>query len=140
LITDVCETNLEVKGSAGAIAMTMSSNISAGSNCTQSARNTPVPYLLGGVGTMLVLIGFAVIFLAWSYFKDCRTGYSEEENNNRSAGHQQIVEHGDGGRSEMTKDIMGELSDDKDERVVVIMAGDDEPTFIAKQASVAVEV
>lgn len=117
--------------------MSMRSNTSTGSSRIRPVGKTPVPFLLGGVGIMLVLMGFAVIILAWSYFKESTTGYSEDEIHNRSSGH--IVEHGDGGRSEIKKDI-AEISDEKDERVIVIMAGDEEPTFIAKRASVPVEV
>jgi len=116
--------------------MSVTSNISSS---TQSLGKTPVPYLLGGVGTMLVLIGFSLILLAWSYFKDYSAAHSEEEINNRSSGPRLIVEHGDGGGREMTKDMAG-LSDDKGERVIVIMAGDEEPTFIAKRTSLAVEI
>lgn len=125
-----------MKGSAAAIAMSVTTNISSS---TQPVGKNPVSYLLGGVGTMLVLIGFALILLAWSYFKECSAGHSEEEINNRSLSHPHIVEHGDGGWREMRTD-MAELSDDKGERVIVIMAGHEEPTFISKWTSLAVEI
>jgi hypothetical protein len=117
--------------------MSSRSNISEGS--TEIVGKSPVPYLLGGVGAMLTLIAFALIILAWSYIKDCGTGFSEDAIDNRSLGRHHIVEHGYVGKSETKKD-MAELSDANDERVIVIMAGDDKPTFIAKATSVAVEV
>lgn len=120
--------------------MSLRSNTSAGSSSSiRPVGKTPVPFLLGGVGIMLVLIVFAVIILAWSYFKESTTAYSDHEINNRSSGHHHTVQHGDGGRGPIRKDL-AEQSDDKDERVIVIMAGDQEPTFIAKRTFVAVEV
>lgn len=116
--------------------MSVTSNISSSA---QSVEKTPVPYLLGAVGTMLVLVGFALSLLAWSYFKDCSAAHSEEEINNRSSGHPHILQHSDGGGREMSKD-MAELSDDKDERAIVIMAGDEGPTFIAKRTSLVVKI
>jgi len=88
---------------------------------------------------MLALIAFALITLAWSWFKQCRTGCPEEEINNTSSEHHHNVEHGDGGKSEMMKN-MAELSDAKNERVIVIMAGDEKPTAIALATSVGVRV
>lgn len=107
------------KNSAEA-AMSMRSNISPGSSHV-SVQKSPVPYLLGGVGAMVVLIAFAVIILALSYFRECTSGNAEAA---------------DSGKNEKRED-MAELSDEMGElRVIVIMAGNEKPTFIAKPTSV----
>jgi hypothetical protein len=63
---------------------------------------------LGGEGALLTLIDFALIILAWSYFKECTIDNVEDE---------------DSGKNERTKDV-AEVSDEKGEiRVIVIMAG-----------------
>jgi len=112
--------NLGVESRAGT--MSMRSNINSTRSSHLSVGKSPVPYLFGGVGAMLVLIGFAMVILAWSYFKDCTTVNAEDE---------------DSEKNERTGD-MAEVSDEKDEiRVIVIMAGNEKPTFIAKPTSVA---
>jgi hypothetical protein len=112
------------------MAMLMRKDISPASSQI-SAGKSPVPYLLGGVGAMLVLIAFALIILACSYLKEC-TGEGQE--NNRSEHNN--VELGSGGKNEMSQD-MSNASDDKDDiRVFVTMPGDQKPTFMAKPASV----
>jgi len=114
----------------------MRSSVSAG-NSHISVWQSPVPYLLGGVGAMLVLIAVAVTILAWSYFKESTTGHAEDEESNRSSGHLHNVEHGNSGKNERMED-MSNLSDQKDEmRVIVILAGNQKPTCIAKPMSVA---
>lgn len=37
------------------------------------------PTILDGEGSLLTLLDFALISLAWSYFKDCTTGNAENE-------------------------------------------------------------
>jgi hypothetical protein len=125
MITHVYERLLGVKGCAGtAMGILMRNNISLGSNRISPGKS-PVPYLLAGVGAMLLLIAFALIILGWSYFRE-RTTEGQE------------VEVGGGRKNEMTEGTSS-ASDDKDDmRVIVIMAGDEKPTFIAKPMSVAV--
>jgi len=107
--------------------------MSAGNN-NMSVWQSPVPYLLGGVGAMLVLIAVAVIILAWSYFKESRSGNAGDEESNRTS------DDGDMAKNDRTEDV-STLSDGKDEmRVIVIMAGNEKPTCIAKPTSVAAAV
>ena len=117
--------------SVRAMAMLMRNDISPRSSQI-SAGNSPVSYLLGGVACIAVLIAFSFIILACSYFlKHCTI---EDQENNRSE--HQNLELGDGGRNEMGED-MSNVSDDRDDDgVIVIMAGDEKPTFIAKPTSV----
>ncbi|GLJ43141.1 hypothetical protein SUGI_0895370 [Cryptomeria japonica] len=84
---------------------------------THSLWRSPVPYLMGGIGTMLVLIFFALFLLVCS---DC----SRKQEN----------EHHGGEKDEMDKEERhgcGEM----EERVIVIMAGHENPSFIAKPSS-----
>ena len=85
----------------------MRSNISSSTGSSHlSVGKSPVPYLLGGVGAMLILVGFAMIILAWSYFKESITGNAVAE---------------EGGKNERRED-MAQFSDKMQEmRVIVIM-------------------
>eukprot|EP01018_Ginkgo_biloba_P001954 Gb_08829 [translate_table: standard] len=77
-----------------------------------SQWHSPEPYLFGGISAMLTLIAFALIVLACSYWKS----------------------QGSNGTSvEPVKNIMS--SRDEEEKVVVIMAGHQNPTFLAKPAN-----
>ena len=117
-----------------AMAMLLGNDISPESSQI-SAGTSPVPYLLGGVGVMLILIAFASIILACSYLKDCTT---EGQENNRSE--YQNVELGCVRKNEMGDD-MSNVSDNKDDmRVIVVMVGDEKPTFIAKPMSVTAAI
>ena len=99
-------------------------NITAPHNTNQASMwSSPVPYLLGGVGSMIALIAFALILLACSYCKVSR-GSNSEENNDSSVG--------SGEKDETLQNIMLSCSEDTQLRkIVVIMAGNDTPTFIA---------
>lgn len=92
---------------------------------------SPVTFLLGGVGSMMALIVFAVIILACSYVRDSDSNHPEE--NNRSEQRRESdAEYGD--KNETMKNIR---SSEGPEKVVVIMAGDVTPTFIANPSSVS---
>ena len=99
IITHV-ERNLGMKDCAvWAMAMLMRNDISPESSQI-SAGTSPVPYLLGGVGVMLILIAFDLIILGCSYLKDCTT---EGQENNRSD--HQNIELGDVEKNEMDEDM-----------------------------------
>ena len=77
---------------------------------------------------MVALVAFALIFLAWSYLKsqgnNVRSGQSEESNDGSSE------------KNESLENIMSSCSDDKQlQKVVVIMAGENTPRFIANPTS-----
>ncbi|GLJ43177.1 hypothetical protein SUGI_0896360 [Cryptomeria japonica] len=77
---------------------------------------SPIPYLFGGVAAMLALIAVALLILACSFWK--LSGHSGEAN--------------DDGSVEKKTEVWKE--EDSEKKVVVIMAGDAEPTFLAKPA------
>ncbi|CAL9073994.1 unnamed protein product [Musa acuminata var. zebrina] len=71
---------------------------------------TPVPYLFGGFGAVMILIAAALIILACSHRRSAiRCGSSEEK---------PVIVHAD-----------------MEPRVVVVMAGDDKPRFLAQPFS-----
>ncbi|KAF3780789.1 GLUTAMINE DUMPER 4 protein [Nymphaea thermarum] len=80
-----------------------------------TAPHSPNPYLFGGLGIMLFLIAFALIMLACSNQKDADQESGDE-------------------LPEKPKNVKSSTVD-MEPRIVVIMAGDEKPTFIAKPSS-----
>ncbi|GLJ43166.1 hypothetical protein SUGI_0896170 [Cryptomeria japonica] len=92
---------------------------SAPNNASLEEWKSPVPYLLGGIGAMIGLIALALLILACSYFK--------------SPG------HGQGGANQvLCRDEIHASGDYGEEKVMVIMAGEEKPTFLAKPVMVEV--
>ncbi|OWM65888.1 protein GLUTAMINE DUMPER 1-like [Punica granatum] len=93
---------------------------------SQSWRHSPVPYLFGGLAAMLGLIAFALLILACSYWR--LSGYfnSRDGTGSSSGEHEDLEsgEHQEGGDL-MAKGAVYE------EKVLVIMAGEKEPRFLA---------
>ncbi|PIN16425.1 hypothetical protein CDL12_10922 [Handroanthus impetiginosus] len=91
----------------------------------RSPWHSPVPYLFGGLAAMLGLIAFALLILACSYWK--LSGYLE----NRGDGERDLeageADGGDGG-SKAAPAVM-------EEKFLVIMAGQEKPTFLATPVS-----
>nr|POF20270.1 protein glutamine dumper 3 [Quercus suber] len=72
---------------------------------------SPMPYLFGGLAIMLILIFMALIILACSSRKQA-SGSSSEGEENQAMPMNMVV--------------------DTEPKIVVIMAGDDKPTYLAK--------
>ncbi|KAL0383210.1 UNVERIFIED_CONTAM: protein GLUTAMINE DUMPER 3 [Sesamum calycinum] len=91
----------------------------------RSPWHSPVPYLFGGLAAMLGLIAFALLILACSYWK--LSGYLE----NREDGERDLeageADGGDGG-AKPAPPVM-------EEKFLVIMAGQEKPTFLATPMS-----
>ncbi|CAA2987600.1 GLUTAMINE DUMPER 5-like [Olea europaea subsp. europaea] len=99
----------------------------AAATIKQSPWHSPVPYLFGGLAAMLGLIAFALLILACSYWKlsDQMNGPGEGERD---------VEAGDNDqKGENATAAMAALP--FEEKIVVIMAGDVKPTFLATPMS-----
>lgn len=93
----------------------------------RSPWHSPVPYLFGGLAAMLGLIAFALLILACSYWR-LAGQFEEREGGDRSD--ERDLESGAGEGKE------GENSEGKvvkvyEEKILVIMAGDVKPTFLA---------
>lgn len=88
----------------------------------RSPWHSPVPYLFGGLAAMLCLIAFSLFILACSYWR--LTGQLADENRE---GTQRDIESGD----EKEDDLVEKSSKVYEENVLVIMAGDEKPTFLA---------
>ncbi|XP_027333176.1 protein GLUTAMINE DUMPER 4-like [Abrus precatorius] len=81
-----------------------------------SPWHSPIPYLFGGLATIMGLIAFALLMLACSYWTLTRSLDTNLENNNNKEG-------GDHRKKVPIKDY--------EDKILVIMAGDQKPTFLA---------
>ncbi|CAL1385224.1 unnamed protein product [Linum trigynum] len=91
----------------------------------RSPWHSPVPYLFGGLAAMLALIAFALLILACSYWR------LSTRRRRRQGGD---VESGDEKEGKPVEKKVFE------EKFLVIMAGDNQPTFLATPASNRVSV
>lgn len=95
-------------------------NATATATAKQAEWRWPVPLLFGGVTALLVLVAFALLILACSY---CKTIDSQRDGQSLNAS----------AESGVRTEISGQ--DIEEEKVVVIMAGQQNPTFLARPAS-----
>ncbi|XP_039132089.1 protein GLUTAMINE DUMPER 4-like [Dioscorea cayenensis subsp. rotundata] len=86
-----------------------------------AAWYSPMPYVFGGLAAMLGLIVVAVLLLVCSYWKRFQHAGAVSGNTNLEAG-MRTVSNGDDCRKIAANTI-------SEERVLVIMAGDDKPSF-----------
>ncbi|KAK3210525.1 hypothetical protein Dsin_015231 [Dipteronia sinensis] len=91
----------------------------------RSAWHSPVPYLFGGLAAMLGLIAFALMILACSYWKLS----SSVENGENGEG--DLESGGGGGEKDRDGDGSSMTSKVYEEKFLVIMAGNEKPTFLA---------
>uniref|UniRef100_A0ACD6AFA0 Uncharacterized protein n=1 Tax=Avena sativa TaxID=4498 RepID=A0ACD6AFA0_AVESA len=100
-----------------------------GTAAAHSPWQSPVPYLFGGLAAMLGLIAFALLILACSYWK--LSGYLDAGAEGGRDG-----QGGDGAGGEKgSASGAARPAAEFQEHVVVIMAGDERPTFLAKPAT-----
>ncbi|CAI9094762.1 OLC1v1030553C1 [Oldenlandia corymbosa var. corymbosa] len=96
----------------------------------KSPWHSPVPYLFGGLAAMLGLIAFALLLLACSYWRLSAANSASEENRD--------IEQGEGGAAGDEKPhnpAAVKVMPIFEEKIVVIMAGDIKPTFLATPIS-----
>lgn len=79
--------------------------------------SSPIPYLFGGLAIMLALIAVALLILAWSYRKQYYTTSSNSASDEEKPPQIKMVEKEEN------------VSEPK---IVVIMAGESNPTYLAK--------
>ncbi|PKA51361.1 Protein glutamine dumper 3 [Apostasia shenzhenica] len=91
-----------------------------------SAWHSPVPYLFGGLAAMLGLVAFALLILACSYWK--LSGDLDGGDDGALSSGEESGKTDGAGRGPPPPPLY-------DERVVVIMAGDKKPTFLATPMS-----
>ncbi|OIT33068.1 PREDICTED: protein GLUTAMINE DUMPER 2-like [Nicotiana attenuata] len=89
----------------------------------RSPWHSPVPYLFGGLAAMLGLIAFALLILACSYWK--LSSHLREHDDNQS---QDDTEAGAG--EKLATGVVKAVPE-FEEKIVVIMAGDLNPSFLA---------
>ncbi|CAL0307040.1 unnamed protein product [Lupinus luteus] len=90
----------------------------------QSPWRSPVPYLFGGLAAMMGLIAFSLLILACSYWK--LSSYLEDNGH----GGERDVEAGDPKNDDDNKS-----QKPYEEKILVIMAGQQNPTFLATHVS-----
>lgn len=96
----------------------------------RSPWHSPVPYLFGGLAAMLGLIAFALLILACSYWRLSGRFVGNNSNEGEDMA-ERDVESGE-------KDQFGDSEKQVkvyEEKVLVIMAGDENPTFLATPVS-----
>ncbi|KAK6249320.1 hypothetical protein QUC31_020885 [Theobroma cacao] len=91
----------------------------------RSPWHSPVPYLFGGLAAMLGLIAFALLILACSYWR-----LSGRLDNNSEGGAEGDVESGEKDQGDSNKQVKV-----YEEKILVIMAGEEKPTFLATPVS-----
>ncbi|KAB2075040.1 hypothetical protein E1A91_A07G200500v1 [Gossypium mustelinum] len=74
--------------------------------------NSPIPYLFGGIAAMLGLIAIALVILACSFRESSRSSNDEAE-------------------EKPAKPTVDAMQLEMEPKIVVIMAGDENPTYIA---------
>ncbi|GAB2291499.1 hypothetical protein Dimus_025754 [Dionaea muscipula] len=97
----------------------------------QSAWRSPIPYLFGGLAAMLGLIAFSLLILACSYWK--LSGYLDSIEAETAAEGDGTEEAANGSKSRIDggKPGKGVL----ERTILVIMAGEEKPTYLATPAS-----
>ncbi|KAJ1260178.1 hypothetical protein BS78_10G212600 [Paspalum vaginatum] len=100
----------------------------ANATAPHSPWQSPVPYLFGGLAAMLGLIAFALLILACSYWK--LSGYLDADRDRRAGGSSGDADGEKGSAAGAARPAAGFL-----EHVVVIMAGEERPTFLATPAA-----
>lgn len=78
---------------------------------------SPIPYLFGGLALMLALIAIALLVLACSYRKRPSSASNDD------------------GDSKTTTSSSSQSHDSQEPKILVIMAGDTNPTYLAKPIS-----
>ncbi|MCD7446416.1 hypothetical protein HAX54_006025 [Datura stramonium] len=97
----------------------------------KSPWHSPVPYLFGGLAAMLGLIAFALLILACSYWK--LSGHLRENGDN-DHNHDSEEDPESGAGEKPAAGILKEMPL-FEEKIVVIMAGDLRPSFLATPVS-----
>ncbi|KAJ0780513.1 putative protein glutamine dumper [Helianthus annuus] len=88
----------------------------------RSPWHSPVPYLFGGLAAMLGLIAFALLILACSYWKI-------------SPNNEGDLESGNPNETQDSKPVDNKVPRVFEEKYIVIMAGQVNPTFLATPIS-----
>jgi hypothetical protein len=101
------------------------SHIPTASPVQRSPWHSPVPYLFGGLAAMLGLIAFALLILACSYWK--LSGYLDNNGGDANSGEPDL-ELGEIDEKPKLPPVM-------EEKFLVIMAGQEKPTFLATPIS-----
>ncbi|OIV97711.1 hypothetical protein TanjilG_12468 [Lupinus angustifolius] len=95
------------------------------STTQHSTWHSPIPYLFGGLAAMLGLIAFALLILACSYWKLSGRLHTQNEQRDLESVAERESDHS--AKNEPIKKVY-------EDKVLVIMAGNHKPTFLATPA------
>ncbi|MCL7027313.1 hypothetical protein MKW94_024517 [Papaver nudicaule] len=98
------------------------SSVAAAAAPIHSPWHSPIPYLFGGLAAMLGLIAFALLILACSYWK--LSGFLDNERSRDD------LENGEDDEKSIEEGNL-KVHIVYEEKIVVIMAGDVKPTYLA---------
>ncbi|KAL4581915.1 hypothetical protein LXL04_006449 [Taraxacum kok-saghyz] len=101
--------------------------VSATAAATGFRWSSPIPYLFGGLALMLILIACALVILVCSYKKP----YSSSNSLENATGDQEKTP---------TSEFRIELSPEMEPKIVIVMPGHINPTYLAKPAPAAADV
>ncbi|KAL5973949.1 hypothetical protein ACLOJK_030608 [Asimina triloba] len=96
----------------------------------RSPWHSPVPYLFGGLAAMLGLIAFALLILACSYWRF--TGFLDSSRRRERESDPENAHRQEGSLKQQIPAAQPQMMEMK---VVVIMAGDQKPTYLATPIS-----
>ncbi|KVH92608.1 protein GLUTAMINE DUMPER 6-like [Cynara cardunculus var. scolymus] len=96
--------------------------VSATAAATGFRWSSPIPYLFGGLALMLTLIACALIILVCSYKKPYSSSSSENSSENTTGDQEK----------QSVPEFRMELSPEMEPKIVIVMPGDINPTYLAK--------
>ncbi|KAE9603679.1 hypothetical protein Lal_00001927 [Lupinus albus] len=94
------------------------------STTQHSTWHSPIPYLFGGLAAMLGLIAFALLILACSYWKLSGRLHTQNEHRDLESSNGERESNPSATKNESLKKVY-------EDKVLVIMAGNDNPTYLA---------
>ncbi|XP_022937002.1 protein GLUTAMINE DUMPER 5 [Cucurbita moschata] len=92
----------------------------------RSLWHSPLPYLFGGLASMMILITFSLVLLACSHWNLCRRNRGSDD-----------LENGGSNEAKIDSEMRSEKAN-YDDNVLVIMAGNQKPTFLARPVCVRI--
>nr|GEW61777.1 protein glutamine dumper 6-like [Tanacetum cinerariifolium] len=96
--------------------------MSATAPASEIRWHSPIPYLFGGLALMLTLIAFALIVLVCSYKKPYSSSSADSSQNSSTRDQEKTS----------VPEFQMELSREMEPKIVIVMPGDINPTYLAK--------
>lgn len=107
---------MKMKHAGGAFKEETRRNMTAASMGGLPSLKSPIPYLFGGLAFLFILISLSLFILACSHIKHSSSSYNEDDEEERK---RRVEEDGN--------EVV-----DSEPKIVVVMPGDSNPSFLAK--------